>query len=129
MTAEMMGARNAVKWYTGTAVQPAVLTFAIGDKNCLKCHQDVVSRSYIPKKNLPVLGERIGRGEGEGEEAGTGHWHTFLTRWQRASASAGGCVTCHSGHLEGSTAEAGFMNEQDVRSTCEACHRVIGERE
>src|SRR6266545_3902934 len=35
--AELMGARNAAKWYSGTAVQPAVLSFPISDQSCLKC--------------------------------------------------------------------------------------------
>jgi hypothetical protein len=36
--AEALGATNAIKWYSGTAIQPAPLTQSIGDGNCLKCH-------------------------------------------------------------------------------------------
>jgi nitrate/TMAO reductase-like tetraheme cytochrome c subunit len=120
--AELMGARNALKWYTGTAVQPAVLTFPIGDGNCLKCHQDVTSRGYTPKAQITLPG-RGGR-EGGGE-AGSNHWHEFLSRWQASSNTAGSCVSCHSGHAAGSTAANGFMNAQVVETQCEACHQVL----
>ena len=45
MGAEMLGAHNALAWYSGTAVQPAKLTSPIGDENCLKCHQDLLNRA------------------------------------------------------------------------------------
>lgn len=124
--AELMGARNAAKWYTGTAVQPAVLTYAIGDQNCLKCHQDVSERGFTPKEQITVPGVRT---RGEEDEGGQGHWHTFMARWQATTASAGTCVSCHSGHATGSTAQSGFMNAQNVLDTCDACHQVIGERD
>ncbi len=54
--AELLGARNALAWYTGTAVQPAVLTSPISDANCLKCHQDITSRGYQPKAQIAVQG-------------------------------------------------------------------------
>ncbi len=123
VTAELIGARNAFKWYTGTAVQPAVLTFPIGDQNCLKCHADVTQRGFSPKEqiNLPVSG-----GEGEGEREGrNNHWHEFLARWQAASPTAGSCVSCHAGHAAGGTAQAGFMVSATVQGTCDACHLVL----
>ena len=33
MQAELMGARNAFMWFTGTAVQPAVVNFPISDQS------------------------------------------------------------------------------------------------
>ncbi len=120
--AELLGARNAFKWYTGTAVQPAVMTYAIGDQNCLKCHQPVTQQGYTPQAQLPVPGGFRGGGEGEGR---ANHWHVFLARWQAASPSAGTCVSCHSGHATDSTAQNGFMNSQNVQATCEACHQVL----
>jgi nitrate/TMAO reductase-like tetraheme cytochrome c subunit len=119
--AELMGARNALKWYTGTAVQPAVLSFAIGDQNCLKCHQDVTARGFSPKEQIVVPGGQ-GGGEGEGRN---GHWHQLLTRWQAASPTAGTCVSCHAGHAAGTNAQNGFMNAQNVTTECEACHKVL----
>ena len=50
MQAELLGARNAVAWYTHTAIQPAGLTFPIQDVNCLKCHHDVTSEASFPNR-------------------------------------------------------------------------------
>jgi nitrate/TMAO reductase-like tetraheme cytochrome c subunit len=122
--AELMGANNALHWYTGTAVQPAVLTKPIGDANCLKCHQDITSRGYQPKAQITVQGIRGGRG-GEG---GNNHWHELLARWQGTSATAGTCTSCHSGHTTDGTAQNGYMNNQAVQATCDACHQVLRER-
>jgi nitrate/TMAO reductase-like tetraheme cytochrome c subunit len=119
--AELLGASNAVKWYTGTAVQPAVLLFPISDQNCLKCHQNVTQRGYSPKEPITIQGVRF-RAGGEG---GINHWHEQLARWQATSATAGTCVTCHAGHTTGLTAQSGFMNAQTVQNTCDACHKVL----
>jgi nitrate/TMAO reductase-like tetraheme cytochrome c subunit len=120
--AELLGARNAFKWYTGTAVQPAVLFYPIGDQNCLKCHQNVTARGFSPVEQITVPGGRSGEGEEEGRN---NHWHEFLTRWQAASASAGSCTSCHAGHAADTTSQDGFMNQQAVQATCEACHQVL----
>ncbi len=122
VSAELMGARNAVLWYTGNAVQPAVLTFPIGDGNCLKCHQQVIQAGFTPQEQITVPGARTG---GRGEEGRGNHWHQFLARWQAASSTAGSCVSCHSGHAAGATAQAGFMNSQTVQAVCDACHQVL----
>jgi nitrate/TMAO reductase-like tetraheme cytochrome c subunit len=130
MQAEVLGARNAAKWYTGTAVQPAVLNYPIQDANCLKCHQDVVQRGYTPKANLAVPGReggRFGGGGGEGE-GGMNHWHEQMARWQAASADAGTCTTCHSGHTTTGSAQTGFMDPQATSQACEACHQVLRRR-
>ena len=120
--AELLGARNAFKWYTGTAVQPAVQVFPIGDGNCLKCHQQVTQRGFAPQEQITVPGVRAGRGGGEG---GNNHWHEQLARWQATSATAGSCVSCHSGHITGGNAQSGFMDGQNVQSVCGACHQVL----
>jgi len=123
--AELLGAHNALLWYTGTAVQPAVLTTPIGDANCLKCHQDITSRGYQPKAAITVQGIRSGR-EGEG---GSNHWHEQLAKWQANSATAGTCISCHAGHATGGTTQNGFMNNQTVQATCDACHQVLRGRD
>ncbi len=136
MLAELIGARNALKWYTGTAIQPAVMTYAIGDQNCLKCHQAVTQRGFTPQEQITVPGGSSGEGEGEGEGEGrNNHWHQFMARWQAASPTAGTCVSCHSGHAPTGqaaagqppvgTAQEGFMNAQIVQNTCNACHQVL----
>jgi NapC/NirT cytochrome c family, N-terminal region len=120
--AELIGARNAAKWYSGTAVQPAVLTFPIGDGNCLKCHQAVTQRGFVPQEQITVPGSQSGEGEGGGR---SGHWHQFMARWQAAAPNAGTCVSCHGGHTTGAAAQSGFMNAQNVQDTCNACHQVL----
>ena len=123
MTAELIGARNAIKWYTGTAVQPAVLTFAIGDQNCLKCHQDVIQQNFAPQEQITVPGSS--GSAGREREGRNNHWHELLARWQAASPAAGTCVNCHSGHNTDVTSQTGFMNSTSVQATCDACHQVL----
>jgi len=115
--AEMMGAGNALKWYTGTAVQPAPLTKPLSDSNCLKCHDQVTQRGYVPKNNILQGGNR---------EAENGHWHFFLTRWQSQSANAGHCVDCHNGHATDGEATLVYLNQQHTELVCDSCHRTLG---
>ncbi len=122
MQAELMGARNAFMWFTGTATQPAPLTFPISDQTCLKCHQDVTQRGFTPKTQMTAPNAGNGRGEREGRN---NHWHQLLTRWQAADPNAGTCVTCHSGHATNVNVQNGFINDQTVQATCDACHRAI----
>ena len=124
MQAELLGARNAFKWFTGTAVQPAVVIYPIGDQNCLKCHQTLTQRGFTPKEPLTIPGAVAGARQREGRN---NHWHEFLTRWQAADANAGTCITCHSGHATDVNAQNGFMNNQNVQAACDACHRAIGQ--
>jgi nitrate/TMAO reductase-like tetraheme cytochrome c subunit len=122
--AELLGAQNAVKWYTGTAIQPAPLTLLIADENCLKCHSQVTQQGFTPQEQITVPGASSSGREREGR---ANHWHQFLTRWQAASTTAGTCTSCHSGHITdaSTTAQTGFMNSQTVQSTCNACHQVL----
>jgi hypothetical protein len=107
--AELTGAHNAFAFYTGTAVQPGVLSGAFPDENCLKCHQDVTSRA--------------GRAKG-GEN---GHWHVFLTRWQGQDPNAASCVSCHAAHATDVSVGERFLNISNTRAVCERCHNAIGE--
>jgi len=118
LAAELLGARNAMKWYTGTAVQPAPLTVAINDENCLKCHQDVTQKNFSPKENLP--------GAGRGDEGGlNNHWHVFLARWQASDPNAATCVSCHPAHSTDGSSQTGYMNLQTVQDVCQACHQNL----
>jgi hypothetical protein len=119
--AELEGAGNAFKFYTKTAVQPAVLNHPLSDQNCLKCHQNVTSSNYSPQQQISIPGEF----EGGGDEARVGHWHVFLSRWQFLNPSAGRCVTCHSGHSTNVNVQNGFLNDQNVVDTCQACHQKL----
>jgi nitrate/TMAO reductase-like tetraheme cytochrome c subunit len=119
VTAELLGARNALKWYTGTAVQPAVLSYPIADGNCLKCHQDVTQQGFVQKEQITVPGRN-------GREGGRpNHYHEFLARWQASAPNAGTCISCHSGHSTAVTVQNGFLNDQAVQNTCDACHQVL----
>lgn len=126
MRAELMGARNAAAWYTGTAAQPAPLTFPIADENCLKCHQEVVFAGFTPQQPVTFL-DQMGRGEA-GEEGGPNHWHEQLAQWQGVSSDAGRCTSCHPGHTTDGSADTGFEDPQITRQVCEGCHGSIGER-
>lgn len=103
LKAELLGAHNALAWYTGTAIQPAKLTSPIGDENCFKCHQQVT-----------VQRER------------NNHFHGFLARWQAADPRAGTCVSCHPGHTTDGTAQTRFANEARFGQVCNACHQALG---
>ena len=117
LQAEMMGARNAFKWFSGTAVQPAPLTVPISNEYCSKCHQQVTDQGYIPKnKTLSNLGE-----------AQNGHWHLFLSRWQAKIPNAGTCVSCHNGHATDGNAQILYLNEQQTAAVCDSCHRTLGD--
>lgn len=122
MSAELMGARNAFKWYTGTAVQPAVLSFPISDQNCLKCHQNVTVVGFTPKEKITVPGGQTG---GRGEEGHANHWHELLARWQTTAPAAETCVSCHSGHSSNVDVKNGMINNQTVQTECNACHLVL----
>jgi hypothetical protein len=127
LEAELDGAINAFKFYTGLAVQPAVLKAPFPDANCLKCHQAVTQRGYIPQTQMTAPNFFGGGEEGgfEGEEGGLGHWHINLSRWQASSANAGRCTSCHSGHLTDVNVQNGFLSDQRVSETCQACHAVL----
>ena len=102
--AEMLGAHNALAWYTNTATQPAKLTVPIGDVNCLKCHAQVTSDRTM-----------------------NNHFHYFLSRWQSVDPNAAHCVTCHSSHTQDGTSADQFLNEQRTTNQCDACHRVLSD--
>ncbi len=107
VSAELMGAHNALLWYTNQAVQPAKLTQAVGDDNCLKCHDTLYSQQATRNN----------------------HFHVFLPRWQGVDANAAGCTTCHQGHQTNSSAQNRFLDQATVEVTCQSCHRALGEGE
>ncbi|MFN2201883.1 MAG: NapC/NirT family cytochrome c [Caldilineaceae bacterium] len=118
--AELLGAHNALAWYTNTAGQPAHLTFPIQDANCLKCHQEVTQRGYTPKHQISIIRQR-----GEGEFLN--HWHELLASWQAVAPDAGTCTSCHPGHSTDGTAEAGFQTVDTTSAVCDGCHRAMSD--
>ena len=104
LLAKLLGARNAGLWYTGAAVQPAVLTVPWRADNCLRRRRDVTAQ----------------RGRRD-------HFDGFLARWQAADPSAAGCVTCHGGHTTAGNPQGRLQSTLRVRTVCEACHRALAE--
>ncbi len=105
INAELLGAHNALAYFTHTDVQPARLTVPIGDGNCLKCHQATLTPATINVNN---------------------HFHAFLPRWQAADSNAARCVSCHNGHLTGGDVQLAYINDSTTQSVCAACHQVLG---
>ena len=113
--AQLMGARNAVMWYTGSATQPAPLTIAIGDDHCVKCHADVTTKEFDVAVRSKLFGPR-------------GHYHTYLAQWKASDPKAtANCTTCHSGHNLGADAKSTWLIPAAVENVCESCHKVLDE--
>lgn len=103
LAAEFQGALNAWHYFTGTAVQPAVLVHPISDATCLKCHQNVTSERSLEN-----------------------HFHGDLAKWQAADPRAGTCVSCHSGHSTTNNLPASYATDQaQDKPVCDACHIAI----
>lgn len=100
--AEVMGAHNALLWYTGAAVQPAPLTTPIGDANCLKCHDQITSVRTMEN-----------------------HFHYFLPRWQQQDPNAAKCTTCHESHTTDGRSDIKWLNEQRTVAQCQNCHAKL----
>jgi predicted CXXCH cytochrome family protein len=101
--AELLGAHNALAFYTGTAVQPAKLTQPIGDDKCLKCHQEAMVAQDM-----------------------NNHFHALLTRWQATDPNAATCVSCHAGHHTDGDPKIKYLNEAQTTQVCNSCHQVLG---
>jgi predicted CXXCH cytochrome family protein len=101
--AMMLGAHNALAWYTHTAVQPAQLTTPISDGNCTKCHPNVTDPSNTQE-----------------------HFHAFLPRWQAQDPQAASCVDCHGAHITSGTADIGFLDQSRTEAVCQRCHNALG---
>jgi hypothetical protein len=104
LEAELLGAHNALAFYTGTAVQPAKLTRQVGDASCLKCHAEAVAQQATQNN----------------------HFHVFLSRWQQVDASAARCVGCHQGHNNKGSADLLFLERATTQQVCESCHLALG---
>jgi nitrate/TMAO reductase-like tetraheme cytochrome c subunit len=101
--AELLGAHNALAFYTKTAVQPAKLTRPVGDESCLKCHQNVAAQQDM-----------------------NNHFHVFLAQWQSMDPNAATCVSCHQGHSNDGDPQIMYLNQATTQAECESCHRSLG---
>jgi len=113
VTAEMMGAQNALKWYTGTAVQPAPLVYPLGDNNCVKCHDQVMTEKHDNASRTVSFGPK-------------GHYHSYLAQWKDADKNSAACTACHAGHAVGGTAANAWVQPASVQKVCKACHDLLG---
>ena len=106
VSAISLGARDAIKWVTGSAIQPAPLTVPIGDANCLHCHANTPNATSFNE-----------------------HFHRFLTRWQKSDPQAATCVSCHSAHTTDGDATIAFLQQPRTVEVCQNCHRALGARD
>ncbi|GBD85496.1 cytochrome c nitrite reductase pentaheme subunit [bacterium BMS3Abin02] len=98
-----LGARDAMRYFTGRFTQPAPLTRSIADTQCTKCHAEVANRQNFQN-----------------------HFHVFLARWQAQSPGAASCVRCHESHISDGDVRIGFLNEARTTQVCQACHSFAG---
>jgi predicted CXXCH cytochrome family protein len=103
VSAMLLGARNAVAFFTRTAVQPAPLTVPIRDESCAKCHADTLTRNDF-----------------------NNHFHIFLPRWQAADPKAAVCVDCHISHSTKGEAQIGYLERTTTEQICQNCHDSLG---
>ena len=103
LQAELLGAHNALAFFSRTAIQPARLTQPIGDDKCLKCHQEAMVARDI-----------------------NNHFHALLASWQATDPKAATCISCHGGHTTDGNSQAMFLNVANTRLVCDSCHRVLG---
>ncbi len=106
LSAMTLGAHDALKWFAGTAAQPAVTTQPLSDANCLKCHADTPTAQNFDR-----------------------HFHRTLVRWQQADANAGRCITCHTAHTTDGNIAIGFLQQQRMLVQCQQCHVALGVRQ
>lgn len=106
INAELMGAHNALLWYTGSAVQPAKLTAPIGDENCLKCHAAISQARTMQN-----------------------HYHYFLPQWQAKDSNAARCTSCHEAHITDGRSDIDWLNQPRTVKVCQACHSKLRDRD
>lgn len=104
-TAMMLGARDLMAFISRQYPQPAPLTRAISDGNCLKCHADITQRQSF-----------------------NNHFHIFLAKWQSLDPKAATCVNCHESHSTNGDTSIAFLNREHTASVCESCHNFAGAR-
>jgi len=104
-TAMMLGAKDLMAFISKHYPQPAPLTRAISDGNCLKCHGDIAQRQNF-----------------------NNHFHFFLAKWQSLDPKAATCVDCHQSHSTNGDTSIAFLNRAHTASVCESCHNFAGAR-
>ncbi len=102
-SAILLGARNALAYFTGTAKQPAPLTVPVSDDHCLKCHASVYDSNDF-----------------------NNHFHNLLPRWQASNPDhVAACVDCHSSHTTDGSAQIAFLGQDRTDQVCQNCHQDL----
>lgn len=96
LVVKALAAWDTGKWVVGAYKDPEQLRYLLGDRTCLKCHQDGGQNS---KKKV---------------------FHN--APYHRDPRN--GCVDCHRPHLE-APAETGFLQRRVVKPICDQCHQAI----
>ena len=104
-TAMMLGAKDLMAFISKNYPQPAPLTRAISDGNCLKCHGDIAQKQDF-----------------------NNHFHIFLAKWQSLDPNAAKCVDCHQSHSTNGDTSIAFLNREHTGTVCESCHNFAGAR-
>ncbi|MBI3363267.1 MAG: hypothetical protein HY023_19365 [Chloroflexi bacterium] len=100
----MVGAGDLLVYESGHYRNPAVVTVAIADGNCLKCHATVTAKRDF-----------------------NNHFHVFLAKWQSLDPkNAATCVECHQSHITDGVAKVAFLKEAPTVAVCQRCHAFAG---
>jgi hypothetical protein len=102
-----LAAWDAVKYYSGTAHQPAQVVFTIQNEACLKCHEQEAKKNLEQPKQPFIIDN---------------HYHYKLFE---PGAPFEHCVDCHISHREGVEANQ-FQFRNAIIPVCEDCHRQEG---
>jgi predicted CXXCH cytochrome family protein len=103
ISAMLEGANNAVKFYTRSYTQPAVLRGTYPNDNCLKCHQVVLTPTDM-----------------------NNHWHSFLPQLQAAAPTTTvRCAACHTTHATDGDVQLMWLNQTKTEAVCQSCHNVL----
>jgi hypothetical protein len=102
-----LAAYDAIKFFTGTATQPARLIFNVQNEACLKCH-DAEVRRFADRPESPFIIDN--------------HFHY---KYFQPGAPPVTCTDCHPTHREGSELNH-FQFRRVTIPVCEACHIFVG---
>lgn len=106
-TVVTLSAYDALRFFTGTAEQPAHVVFNVQNEACLKCHEaDVKKYADQPETRFII----------------DNHYHY---KYYQPGAPPVSCTSCHSGHNPGSEANQ-FVSNKLAIPVCQACHQFEG---
>lgn len=102
-----LAAYDALKYYTGTARQPAKTVFPVQNEACMKCHAQQVTK-FADQPQVPFIIDN--------------HFHY---KYFQPGAPSVSCVACHVTHRVGSELNQYQFNKVTI-PVCEACHQYEG---